>query len=721
MNSLFSFFCNTGETNHTPSTLVIFSGLTRVSHNDLRSQISNAINSVLSPEIVYLIYPDNIISKVEINLASDDAFLPLAVDTDIYLWSYNQHGSINFCKSKKDNLRVTSLPETHVRRQGLTELFIRRGGVLEAGPSAHFVKPSGRIDSRFLRAAHALSEGSEIFFAALWILPFLNDEIKYIHIDTSSIASVVYAALLMSNLQQLPTVTTFHSYAGLDKNRFSLDRQDIVLISATQSGSMAQDIRNYMRDGKNVITLFSTADGDTDESVLCNLNWDKAKNALGLKPVDRDMKASDSRPIRIIGEQFYSAIEAPRALVPSIKHAPSIVKNILSKVKGKNVFSCNKHASGKLLGIWVNTSALTATKEFADWVDSLIVRHIPVTTRAMVTVRGEKSNRLQRSIIRKLKNNGGTLRNCILTTLEKIENVAEPLTKNKVPIVITSTTAGNGDSLLEVSRELRKWSPNSYRIFISLVTIAPSSKSLSMLKSNLSHGGHTYISLFDIIIDRYRLSESWRLERELYQAYDEDALPALIRVRLERLNSNDGLVDDLFLDGKNGKLSLRDNFAFWPGTSSSAGSQADIFVTISVVLENMRSGSDVEIGERLINDANIHSILSSEAFYRYNDGAIQAAFLRASYPIELNYKDTPDESSRISSMLCGMCNMVDKSQGEALTEFFLALVLDRLKLCESDVISLCSAISKNRDNFSEVQSWLASLVERKLEKTLINP
>jgi hypothetical protein len=711
MNSLFAFRCYTNYKPLPQSTLIVFSGPTTFSQNDLTSTISDETKGALSPEVIYLLYPEEIATNYSENLKNNNAFLPLMSDTEITLWSYNGLGEIKFRELLRGDKKPDSLPKNHICRQGLTELFVRRGGVLEAGPSAHFIKPSGRLDSRFLRAAHALSEGSEIFFAAFWLLPFLSDKVKYIQIDTSSIASIVYAALLMRKPDNLPVVTTFHSYAGMDKSRFSRDRTDIVLISASQSGEMAREICSMVREPEKVITLFSTAEGALAGEVLCNLNWHKLENVRGLNPPAPIVKANDSRPIRIIGEHFITELEAPRVLVPSVNHVPDIVTKVFSKIKGRKVFSCNRNVDGKTFAIWLNVDALFGTQEFNDWIENLVVKDIPATTHAIVNVRGEEQgNCLGKKINDEIENKECKLVSCDATSLEKIETECDSTglrRDGKVPIVIVGNVAGNGESLLEVSRELRRWAPNSHRIFVSAVSITSSPKALSLLRSNLCHGGHKFQTMFDIIVDRYRISESWNLERDLYQESDGDGLPPTLSQRLECLNSKDGLIDNLFLDGKSVKLSIRNNFAFWPEIQSSGASQADVFVTVSVVLENMRSGSDVEIGERLINSANNQSIISAETFHRYNDGVIQAALLRCAYPVELDYRDSPEESKKISSMLCGMCKMVDKSQGEALAEFFLALILYRLKLCNDDRDRVFLALKENNDNFNEEQKWLA--------------
>jgi len=133
-------------------------------------------------------------------------------------------------------------------------------------------------------------------------------------------------------------------------------------------------------------------------------------------------------------------------------------------------------------------------------------------------------------------------------------------------------------------------------------------------------------------------------------------------------------------------------------------SQADVFTTIAAILENLRSGDRVAQARRLTNTIYDRSVLSAETFTRYNDGVIQAAILRAAHPIELNYEDAPTESRLVADLIEHMAELAAVPQGEALSEFLLALVLRRLKLCESDMKRLKEEVSGK--SLSSMQDWL---------------
>src|SRR5690606_43756 len=79
--------------------------------------------------------------------------------------------------------------------QGLTNIFISNGGLVESnGISHHYVFPSGKHSSKFLRTANVLVKKSEIDFIALNTLhQFKGIEIRNIYCDTLSINVIGYS------------------------------------------------------------------------------------------------------------------------------------------------------------------------------------------------------------------------------------------------------------------------------------------------------------------------------------------------------------------------------------------------------------------------------------------------------------------------------------------------------------------------------------------------
>ncbi|MDT6942482.1 hypothetical protein RI570_20735 [Brucella pseudogrignonensis] len=709
MNSLYTFRCRSAEVPNGASTLVIFSGPGEFDPIDLTTAVSDHTRNDLSPELVIVLFPESHTTELQ-NLDSDlaDIFAPIARDVPIGAYVYDRSGNVRFTRAFRADPPST-LDLDPIRRQGLTKLFRDRGGLLEAGPTAHFVKPSGRADRRFLRAAHALAEGAEIFFCAFWLLKLLTDDVQRIHVDTSAIASVAFAAVIMKGRKTVPVITTFKSYDGKDKHPFNKDRKELVLISASQSGKMATDISNVVADPKMVVTLFSTAAlGARDMTTLANLEYEPELNPHGIQPHGAHIDPKNSRPINLIGEHFHAVPEGPRALVPKLGDRPEAVRTFLHQLVGQEVFRAYKSsliANGRR-AIWIDVEKLILTDAFKKWVRTLVATSIPASTRAIIHFDDDPSSTMLASTIRdEVVAQGGRLAECRSLTLKEIESGEKDWQVDESPVLVVGGATGHGAEFLMASRALRKYASASHRIYITTAAMPSSPGFSSALKSNLEQPTHRFHKWFDIFVDRERLAESWKKERALL--VEDDSLPNELEKRLTALDSSDGLIDNLFLDGPDGKLDLRDNFAFWPpSVDCSKSTQADVFTTIAAIVANIRSGPNTPQSERLINDAYNHCVIAAETFFRFNDGIIQAAFLRASLPIELDYRDAPIESERLAELVGRMVDLQHLPHGEALSEFLLALALQRLKLTPDSEEVLRIKLEATAKDLSEVNQWI---------------
>ncbi|MEA1015333.1 hypothetical protein [Sphingosinicella sp. LY1275] len=718
MSGVYAFRCGTAEHPLPTSSLVVFGGPTRFVYADLVSAIAAETRRALAPEAVYLIYPSSICRDVVAALREDEsAFDPLAADTIIGVYGYAPDGSV----SRVDELRRAAPAQPDLaalRRQGLTILFNRRGGLLDSGPTAHFVKPSGTPDSRFLRASHALAEGAEIFFVAFWLLGFLGEDIEFIHLDTAAIASVPLAALLMQGRLVAPTIRTFSSYQGLATHPFNVDRPDLVIISASQSGTMAAEIMPKVKDSRRIVTLFSTSDVPPGTSMLCDLRRDAISNLLGCEPTRRTPGPAHTRSIRLIGEHFIAETEPARSIIPGTAEAPPVVKDKIAKLQGCGVFTALRsgEAIDQRRAIWVDIPKLRTTDVFTDWIKTVAAREIPASTRAIIHPDDDlDALSIATALKDEISRQGGTLSDMTVLKLSDIEGEATaPWPEPRSPVVVVVGATGRGERLLAASRALRRYAPHSHRIFLAATTMPSSKQAFSLLNSNLKHPSHRFHSMFEVFIDRRTAAQSWRDERAFLLDHDDD-LPSELVTRLDALGgSPDGLADALFLEGARGPLRLADNFAFWPvGTSCGDASQADVFISMAAILENLRSG-DVVVGKRLINDVQTHSVLSAEAFSRYNDGVIQAALVRAALPIELDYRDAPDDSRLIADLVAQMLDRPDALQADALAEFLLALVLERLKLVPEHLVFVVERSATAR--LTPIQRWLADGLRDALAK-----
>jgi hypothetical protein len=200
----------------------------------------------------------------------------------------------------------------------------------------------------------------------------------------------------------------------------------------------------------------------------------------------------------------------------------------------------------------------------------------------------------------------------------------------------------------------------------------------------------------------------WTAELRLLIDPDLDALipsglqPA-IRARVARLRkASEPLRDDIFLPNATGsKLSLQPGFVFWPdGVPERTHSQADVYVTIASVLQQLRANA--HRGQRPAIKSNWfqQTILAPENFGRFNDDIIQASILRAAHPFEMNFADAAPDSRELGRLIRRIIAASNTERGGAAAEFLLALATGRLRL---RMVDLDVALSADPGNVAMVR------------------
>lgn len=713
--SLFAFRCWHDLYPRPNSTLVIFAGINEFSSEDVLQVISEQTYQAVAPELVLIIVPNTAKKKLLEIIADASIFAAFSRDTLISLYTYDANGSLSYLKHKK-SFQLSRLHLDTIRRQGMTTLFIERGGLIQSGATEHFVKPSKRKDTQFLRASHALSDGAEIFFVAFWLLEYFSDnKIETIHVDTSSIASVAMAVNLLRARFEVgkvqadaAVIRTFHSYDGISKYHLNNKRPEIILISASQSGTLAKEISKAFTEKSRVITLFSTAGIPLDgTSLLCDLTYDEIKNVNGIKKDKKKIAINATNPIRLVGEHFTAAITEIRTIVIKKTDAPDIVDKYIKHLQGNDVFYVYRNVSNnKRRAIWVDVEKIVNNDVFVNWISSVVTLKIPISTKNIIFFSGDKgSSIVSDAILKEFAKRDIQFDKGMVISFDEIEenNLKVDWKIPNSTVLIVGGVTGHGAEFLQASRAMREFAPDSHRIYLTTCVTTATKKARVILGKNLCHGGHLFEPMFELIVNRAAMVDSWKREYELLNGREDD-LPQELVLRLNDLKKGSGLKDNLFLPSQTGALKLRENFAFWKDTDYPNCTQADVYATISVILENLRSGEDVSSEQRLSNNTYDRSIIGSENFSRFNDGIIQASLLRSVNPIELNYKDSPADSFVMATFILQMASLADKAQGEALSEFLLALVLDRLILCDDDRIKIVQNIDPTK--LSEAQLWL---------------
>lgn len=677
--------------------LVMFCGPYEVNLADLQQEAASHTKTMLAPEAAIILVPfaqaKAITDKM---LEVSNALLALNHSEHVSIFTYNQCGHIEYYNRLKGE--PVSVDMESLKRQGLTQLFRKRGGLLEAGPTAHFVKPSNHYDKRFLRAAHALSEGPEIFFVALWLLPLFDPSVRAVHLDTSDISSVAFAAIAMRELQQIPMISTFHSYQGLEAHNFAAYSKAITIISASQSGGMAEKIRKSQPEISNkIVTLFSldfTERSGISNEVVCDLRFDAELNPEGFSEIVRVSEQDRTRPIELVSQHFLARPQPSNCVVPSEADAPKEVKEFIAKLQGQGIIRVLiNEADLNAPAVDLEFASFAKNDLFKKWIRDVVAQNIPATTRSIWIEDDPTSLGIADALNDEYSVYAHSPRRF---NIEKIKDIngESPLDENRSPFIVIEGVTSNGQALLEASRKLRNYAPNSHRIYLTVAAFPESGKNFGYLRSNLKHRGHHVGVLFHLPIKREVVINSWNEERKIIKkilSHFDGSVEGKVFEERNNILRSQYRGDELFLEGCNGALKLRNNFAFWPVEKCNNASQADVFVTAAALLENMRNG---DAKNKLINDVHSHSVIGTETFGRYNDGVIQAAILRAAYREELNYAGSVSESASMSSFILQLVDLWDQNQGEAVNEFLLALATQRIKLHHDHIDAFKAKLEK---------------------------
>lgn len=138
---------------------------------------------------------------------------------------------------------------------------------------------------------------------------------------------------------------------------------------------------------------------------------------------------------------------------------------------------------------------------------------------------------------------------------------------------------------------------------------------------------------------------------------------------------------------------MNKNFAFFEFSDWQPESiqQSKVYFTILSVIHTIRTTKEINqtVFERFL--------LSPENYNRFNDGVIQAAILRGANENELNYQISPKSSQLMSSIICASIDESD-NKDSAPYEFLMSLCIQKMSLCKSDIIDICTKYASHKDS-----------------------
>lgn len=645
---------------------------------------------------------------------------------------YVSYEKSSYIISKDDKFLKENFKE--IINQGLANIFIKNGGLVESnGVSHHYVFPSGKHSTKFLRTANVLVTKSEIDFVALnTIHLFKNSDFKNIYCDTLSINVIGYSMSQylkrFGNINDI-NIESFKSYNGLYNKDSNFYDDSIFLISASTSGGLVYYLKeNHPEiDSNNICILFYLPiEKDSKlalERVLCNLKLNEIskygiESYKQFKPGEKCLFCeSQSTPIKILGDSF--SLDEPIINTRNIVASKYITKSLKDFVE---MFKFNDK-TGTSLKVSFSEDTITRKKYnlYIDYeniiknieevqykkhktkIDAYINQFVPASVEYIIHLNDKGSFLLAQYIYNRI--------NSYTTNPIEIINQSELSEKNihenkSGCVLIVGSCITNGKNLLYLSRFFRNYDNIRLVYFVGINRISDPDKQRE-LKSNIKYGlygteNSSFIEIETLNCDNSNYLTPWEVELENLKGIQErlDKPSSFINTRVIRINefsskdSKGGKENIFYEDYQGDELKIRKNSAFFNDNDYYENiKQSDVYFTIGCVLNNMRNNKI----DGLYQTNFVKNLLDPFIFNRFNDGIIQASILRAAKNEELNYSFSYKNSEDMLMLLKTFIKHREEYQGEAIFEFLYALSIGKLRLFKNHYRSLIEELDAIED------------------------
>lgn len=736
-------------------TTIFFFGTYRVSEEDVFRAIDGHYSWNPTSDRVIFLMPVNqfdLVSgllnegrckdRILINRKSGSVSRPL-------LCSYDHSGAIQIVDDTKRRPLEKKLLNI-IKRHGGQHIFCKHHGMLEASSSHHYVKPSLKHTDRFMRAGTVLVNGIEIEFLSLWLLPALLAETVCLYTDSSTINSIAYAAIHLHNTlapesaRISPAIQSYESYKGLSKSTIIDKYNSLVLISASSGGGMVKYLVDKLgvAEGK-IYILFYLGEDDPPPNTISDLTLRPGDAggfpaAIITKAGDRGSFGPHSLAVHIQAEAFIPENPQIHEINLRIEDIPKWWSDFKLSFVGRNAITCNapdpadetmsspppKPTIFKLKKACYNNSP------FLKRINHILINSIPASLSYIIHFEDESSLHLVKIIKEVINNTGISNKKITYISYRSIINgsgklpLVEEASKDSMLIVAGVLT--DGTQLLDVAQIARNFQLNHALSFLIGLSACPSQQFYKELKSNLVYSQtgveFGFYSCLDIQSPLHHRQDKtvwdeeflfWKSKLDLVRSDQTQVnLVKAIeqRIGLIQLSVKSGLTDGLFMGSDScveKKLKLRNNSVYTQGLDQGLQfSQADAFFAIQATLHHLRTTSDRS--RKLEQQPHRRCVLSPALFFRYSDGVIQAAILRAASYQELDYQMSQALSGQMADTVSKILQSPSSPRAEALTEFLYALASRKMRLLKADLKTIHDTVKSGLVNStgSEINHYL---------------
>lgn len=698
--------------------LLVFSSQMNFDEVAFDQIVQSEIDKNLAPDVILLLVRETALASV-VEAGRGDKLISLlgrmALNALLCVVPFNAKGKLLAAVSLVDDRSVYDLPIDPLKLPALTGIFRSREAMVEAGSSYHFRNPSGRHTDRFMRIANIMVDPSEISFYAFCCLPHIEDGTRIIYVDTPAIFPLVYAIndhYRGLGVSKHVEVDSFGSYDGIKKYKFTQLSEALFIISASSSGSLSEELREAVAGlfQPKIINLVYLGNAHPKGITICNLKYNKNENPDGFtfRPqnnTDSECALCDNNSvvIRLRGDRFELTGPPPHPVMITLPDAPKGLRELMGRWVGTGAFAIGLAESGdKSRPYFIDFTKLLGHPEYVKELRKNVVSSFPQAATCIVSV-DAPSNDLAYEILSLAGRSKDSTPVVMRDTLTR-----EIDSSDGCHVVVVANVIESGRSLLEVSRDLRVAYPNAAQSYYIGFAKSESAEKVQTLKNTLTKTSgvqpHSFIAIQELVLPSSNLLSPWTRERSLLRGAERTV--RLVANEVKAVSGRRKLLeegsqlrgDEIFLPTAAGaQLALNPGFVFWPldTTTNPAKSQADVFYTISSVLQSLRSKGSQQGTKSIRNEFFLHNVIDPAVFGRFNDGVIQACFLRAALPHELDYTEGADESREAARIIRRVLNGAKTASGTAALEFLLAIATGTLRLQAADLVRCLDEVASD--------------------------
>jgi len=409
---------------------------------------------------------------------------------ELAIWKF-EDGQFKKIHRAAESRQHFDLDLYHLIAGCLSQLVDERGAYQEAPPGHVFRHPSKRETKNFLLASELLEDEVDAYFVALAIASAAWRRLKdttLLHIDTMGIYPIARAleevACTASRAStKIPwEINSFHSHDGVSGLHRVISSSEVVLVSASTSGTMTT---NLARSGVAVdalITLLDITEKNRKGTVVY------ARDRHSHFPIGASTKNQGEMVIELTGEYFAARGKKPRALTLTKRHQPSSLVTLLDHFSEADILQLNRHrGNGTKIIDLVSLDEVVVAKntEFAKWVKDEIRLKTPISVTHILPVPGPGGKEMAAVCLAAIKKFSG-----ITATLVEAEEIHRLADGDVVGgVLVCAPVVGNGHGLRSLARDLRELIPKASRHFIAGIGLPETEEAWKRLTQFLMESG----------------------------------------------------------------------------------------------------------------------------------------------------------------------------------------------------------------------------------------